>query len=38
LYFQDENCLILLDLMLKNRIHIAIAGEYGEVKGLVTLE
>lgn len=29
----------LLDLMLKNRIHIAIAvGEYGEVKGLVTLE
>ncbi len=29
----------LLDLMLKNRIHIAITvGEYGEVKGLVTLE
>lgn len=29
----------LLDLMLKNRIHIAVAvGEYGEVKGLVTLE
>lgn len=29
----------LLDLMLKNRIHIALAvGEYGEVKGLVTLE
>ncbi|WP_257019923.1 hemolysin family protein [Psychrobacter sp. BI730] len=29
----------LLELMLKNRIHIAITvGEYGEVKGLVTLE
>lgn len=29
----------LLELMLKNRIYIAIAvGEYGEVKGLVTLE
>ncbi len=29
----------LLDLMLKNRIHVAIAvGEYGDVKGLVTLE
>ena len=29
----------LLELMLKNRIHIAIkVGEYGEVKGLVTLE
>lgn len=29
----------LLDLMLKNRIYIAITvGEYGEVKGLVTLE
>ncbi len=29
----------LLDLMLKNRIHIAITvGEYGEVKGLVALE
>ncbi|MGO1250016.1 CNNM domain-containing protein [Psychrobacter sp.] len=29
----------LLDLMLKNRVHIAITvGEYGEVKGLVTLE
>lgn len=29
----------LLDLMLKNRIHITLAvGEYGEVKGLVTLE
>ncbi|WP_442793114.1 MULTISPECIES: CNNM domain-containing protein [unclassified Psychrobacter] len=29
----------LLDLMLKNRIHIAVTvGEYGEVKGLVTLE
>lgn len=29
----------LLDMMLKNRIHIAIVvGEYGEVKGLVTLE
>lgn len=29
----------LLDLMLKNRIHITIVvGEYGEVKGLVTLE
>ena len=29
----------VLELMLKNRIHIAITvGEYGEVKGLVTLE
>lgn len=29
----------LLELMLKNRLHIAITvGEYGEVKGLVTLE
>lgn len=29
----------LLDMMLKNRIHIAVVvGEYGEVKGLVTLE
>lgn len=29
----------LLEFMLKNRIHIAITvGEYGEVKGLVTLE
>ena len=29
----------LLELMLKNRIHIAVTvGEYGEVKGLVTLE
>ena len=29
----------LLELMLKNRIHIAITvGEYGEVKGLATLE
>ena len=29
----------LLDLMLNSRIHIAITvGEYGEVKGLVTLE
>lgn len=29
----------LLELMLKNRVHIAITvGEYGEVKGLVTLE
>ncbi len=29
----------LLELMLKNRIHIAMTvGEYGEVKGLVTLE
>lgn len=29
----------LLDLMLKSRIHIAVTvGEYGEVKGLVTLE
>lgn len=29
----------LLDLMLKDRIHVAlVVGEYGEVKGLVTLE
>ncbi len=29
----------LLDLMLKERIHIAmVVGEYGEVKGLVSLE
>ncbi len=29
----------LLDLMLKNRVHIALAvGEFGEVKGLVSLE
>ena len=29
----------LLEFMLKKRIHIAITvGEYGEVKGLVTLE
>lgn len=29
----------VLDLMLKNRLHIAmVVGEYGEIKGLVTLE
>ena len=29
----------VLDLMLKNHVHIALAvGEFGEVKGLVTLE
>lgn len=37
--FAKMKLLDLFDLMLKSRVHIAIAvGEYGEVKGLVSLE
>lgn len=37
--FNKMKLLDLLDLMLKERIHIAmVVGEYGEVKGLVSLE